>query len=105
MRGRVGQRLDQQGAEIEDLDPAAAERLGKAVVLLLSTVDPWQPVEEQGIVVSGRQPLQLAARPMQQHRAQPANLRPDLGRGPPVCRHDGEITDCQNAHSQGRSPD
>ena len=93
MRSWVGQRLDQQLAQIEHLDPATAERLGETIVLLLRTVDPRQPVEEQGIVVARRQPPQLVARTVQQHRTQPANLGPDLGCRYRVCRHDGEITD------------
>ncbi len=52
MRSRVGQRLDQQLAQIEDLDSPTAERLGEPVVLLLSAVDPGQPIEEQGIVIA-----------------------------------------------------
>ena len=77
MRSRGGECLDQQIAEIQHLDSATGERLGETVVLLLRTVDPGQPIEKQGIVIAGRQPPQLVARTMQQHRTQPANLGAD----------------------------
>ena len=53
MRSRGGECLDQQIAEIKHLDSATGERLGETVVLLLRTVDPGQPIEEQGIVIAG----------------------------------------------------
>jgi hypothetical protein len=71
----------------------------------LSAIDPRQPVEEQGVIVPRREPLQLAARTMQQHRPQPPDLGSNVRRNAPVCRHDGEITDCQNTPSEGSSPD
>ena len=61
MRNGVGECLDQQFAQIQHLNSATAERLGEACVLLLRTVDPGQPIEEQGIVVAWRQPPQLVA--------------------------------------------
>ena len=53
MRSWVGQCLDQQLAQIEHLNPATAERVGEAVVLLLRPVDPRQPVEEQASLLRG----------------------------------------------------
>ena len=72
--GLVVQRLVEQFAEVEDLDAAATERIGEAVVLLLGPVDPGQTVEEQGVVVARGEPPQLVAGAVQHHGAQSADL-------------------------------
>ena len=93
MRSGVGQCLDQQLTQIQHLNSAAAERIGETVVLLLRSVDPGQPIEQQSIVVTRRQQPQIVARTMQQHRTQPANLGANPRRRHRLYRHDGEITD------------
>jgi hypothetical protein len=71
------QRLGEQLAQVEHLDPVVAQRLREVVVLLLRAVDPGDAVEQQLVGVAGREPPQLVPGPMQDDRAQAPDLAPD----------------------------
>ena len=71
----TGQRLDEQVAEQQHLDTPRPQQFGERVVFLLRLGHPGQPVEQQRIVVAGRQPLHLGAGAVKDHDAQRANLR------------------------------
>ena len=71
---RALQRLGEQVGQVEHLDVTVAQRLGEGVVLVLGAADPRDPVEEQLVVVAGREPLQLRTRPVQHHRSESADL-------------------------------
>jgi len=81
---RVVQRRDQQVGQQQHLDTPGAQQVGEDVVLLLRAVHPGDAVEEQLVVVARGEPLQLGTRPVQQNRAQRADLAVDPGGRLPV---------------------
>ncbi len=85
-RSLVLEGLHQQLGQVEHLDAVVAQNLGKAVVLVLRSADPRNPVEEQLVVIARGQPLQFRPGPVQQHRPQPAHF----GVGAERARHAAE---------------
>ena len=80
--------LGEQLGQVEHLHAAVAQRLGEGVVLVLRAADPGDAVEEEPVVVAGREPLQLVAGPVQHDRGQAA----DLAVGAVGCGdHDGTL--------------
>ena len=73
-RAGIGQRVDQQVDQQQHLDPATAQHLGERVVLVLRAVHPGDAVEQQLVVVARGESLEFRAGPVQQHRAQRADL-------------------------------
>ncbi len=71
----AGQRFGQQIRQQQHLDTARAQQVGERVVLGLRPGHPGQPVEQQRVVVAGRQALQFGAGAVQDDHPQ----RPDLG--------------------------
>ena len=69
-----GQRFAEKVLEQEDLDVAFAHPGDELVVLVLGSFDPEHVVEQQPVVVGGRQPLQAQLGPMDHHLPQPADL-------------------------------
>lgn len=70
----AGQCLGQQIGHQQHLDAARAEEICERVVFVLRLGDPWQPVEQQRVVVARGEALQLGARTVQDGHTQ----RPDL---------------------------
>ena len=58
----------------EDLDAALAHPRHELVVLVLRALDPQHVVEQQVVVVGGRQPLQAELRAVDHHLSQAADL-------------------------------
>ena len=74
MRERLGEQL----LEVEHLDAAVGERVGERVVLLAGALDPEDVVEQQRVLVAGRQALELEVGPVEDDTPQRADLRPDV---------------------------
>ncbi|GLY88033.1 hypothetical protein Airi02_059620 [Actinoallomurus iriomotensis] len=53
------------------------QRLREGVVLLLGAADPRDAVEEELVIVPRREPPQLSARTVQEHRPEAADLAVD----------------------------
>jgi hypothetical protein len=70
--------VDQEVAEIENRRAARAQRLGENVVLLLRAADPRDAVEQQRVVVAGRQPGELGSWAVEQDGIEPADLTVDV---------------------------
>ena len=64
--------------QVQDFDAAFHERVGEGVVLLARPADPEHVVEEELVLVARGQTPQLEVRPVQDHPAQTADLRPDV---------------------------
>jgi hypothetical protein len=77
-RGRHGQRLIQEFAQVEHLDAVPAQGVREGVVLLLRPAHPGDAVEQQGVVVAGGQPRELGTRPVQHDRGEPADFAVDV---------------------------
>lgn len=73
--GGLGEGVDQQIDQIEDLDAMIGEHGGELVVFLLCPADPGDTVEQQLVVVAWSQPLQLRAWAVQQHGLEPSDFR------------------------------
>ena len=68
------ERLSEERLQQEDLDPALAHPLHELVVLVLRTLDPEHVVEQQVVVVGGRQPLEAEPGSVDHHLSQATNL-------------------------------
>jgi hypothetical protein len=70
----VLQCLGQQVGEQQHLDTPRPKQRGERVVLALGLGHPRQSVEQQRVVVAGRQPLQFGAGAVQDDSAKRADL-------------------------------
>ena len=70
-------------------------------MLLLRAVDPGDAVEQQLVVVARREPFELGARPVQQHRVE----RPDLTVHPWRGGNCGDFLDTLSGHVRQRNLD
>src|SRR6266516_1401978 len=77
-RRLLRERLGEQVAEQQDLDPALAEHLRERPVFQLRPLDPHDLVEQQLVDVGGSEPGQLEVRLVEQDAAKPADLRADI---------------------------
>ena len=79
-RDLVGQRLREQVLEVQHLDAAITQHVGKGVVLLPGALHPQHVVEQQVGAVRRRQPLELEIGTVQHHLPQPPHLGIDTER-------------------------
>ena len=68
--------LGEQLVQVEHLDAVVAQRRGELVVLLLRAVEPRHAVEQEVVVVAGRESPQLGPGAVQDDRPQPPDLAP-----------------------------
>src|SRR6185503_5133577 len=79
--GIGGEGFRQQVLDVEDLDVALAQPGDELVVLLLGALDPQHVIEQELVMVPGRQALQAQVRPMDDDLAELADLRRDVEPG------------------------
>ena len=84
-RDVVGECLFEQIVEIEHLDAAIAQRVGKRVVLVARPLDPQHVVEQEIGAVRRSESLELDVGPVQHHTA--AACRPPSRHERPVRSH------------------
>ena len=77
----VLERLGQQILEVQHGHAAGAERVGERVVLLPGALHPQHVVEQELVLVGRRQPLELAAGPVEDDPPQDADLGVDAQTG------------------------
>ncbi len=95
--------LGEQLGEVEDLDPAVAQRLGEGVVLLLRPAHPGDAVEQQPVVVARGQSLELVAGAVEHDRGQPADFTVSAVGGSGGGDHDRTLAGVTGARPRARA--